>query len=329
EKAYRALTAVNFEGERAVDPVAAIRASYQRGVTDEFILPVLMTNPDDTPIAPVKEGDSFIFFNFRPDRARELTQALCAPNFDKFSVVKSPLGLSYVGMAEYSAAFEAFQDYRTAFPPQALTGIFGDIIADAGLTQLRIAETEKYAHVTFFFNGGREEPFVGEERILVPSPKIATYDLQPEMSAPEVTDRLLRVIADGPPDVIILNFANGDMIGHTGIFDAAVLAFEAVDSCLAQIVPAILDHNGVALITADHGNLEEMIDPVTGGPFTAHTLNPVWLVGVGLEGGTLDDGRLADLAPTMLDLLGLKKSGEMTGHSLWRRGLSLGRDYTE
>jgi|LSQX01.1.fsa_nt_gb 2,3-bisphosphoglycerate-independent phosphoglycerate mutase len=319
ERAYRALTAQGFAGERAVDPVAAIRESYKRGVTDEFIVPVLMTNPDGTPVAPIKKGDSFIFFNFRPDRARELTRAFCDPDFDKFPVAHSPLGLTYVGMAEYSAEFAAYKDYRTAYLPQNLTGIFGEIIADAGLTQLRIAETEKYAHVTFFFNGGREEPFVGEERILVPSPSVATYDLQPEMSAPEVTDKLLDVIAGCPPDVIILNFANGDMIGHTGIFDAAVIALETVDRCLAKIVPAILERGGLALITADHGNLEEMIDPIHGGPFTAHTTNPVWLIGVGLECGTLDEGRLADLAPTMLDLMGLKKSQDMTGHSLWQR----------
>ena len=319
EKAYRALTAVGFDGERATDPVAAIRASYARGVTDEFILPVLMADDDGNPVAPVKSGDSFIFFNFRPDRARELTRAFCQPGFKEFPVTASPLGLAYVGMAEYSADFETFKDFRTAFPPQSLTGIFGQVIADAGLTQLRIAETEKYAHVTFFFNGGREEPFPGERRILVPSPKVATYDLQPEMSAFEVTGRLLEAIEESAPDVIILNFANGDMIGHTGIFDAAVRSLEVVDQCMSRIVPAVLSRGGIAFITADHGNLEEMIDPANGGSFTAHTTNPVKLIGAGLGRGRLEDGRLADLAPTMLDVLGLEKPREMTGHSLWKR----------
>ena len=316
EKAYRAMTDFDFEGQRALDPLAAVQASYEAGVTDEFILPVLMTHEDGSPLAPVKAGDSFIFFNFRPDRARELTRAFCQPGFDHFPVLKSPLGLTYVGMAEYSADFEGFSDYRTAFPPQALEGIFGDIIARAGLTQLRIAETEKYAHVTFFFNGGREEAFPGEVRILVPSPSVATYDLQPEMSAPEVTDRLLEALAQDPPDVIILNYANGDMIGHTGIFQAAVQAMETVDACLARLVPAILDLGGAALITADHGNLEGMLDRAHGGPLTAHTTNPVPLIGAGLEGMTLADGRLADLAPTMLALLGLDKAPQMTGQSL-------------
>lgn len=319
EKAYRALTAEAFEGERALDPLAAVRASYARGVTDEFIVPVLITEPDGRPVAPVKPGDSFIFFNFRPDRARELTRAFCEPAFDKFPVAQSPLGLAYVGMAEYSADFESFDDYRTAYPPERLTGVLGEVVSEAGLTQLRIAETEKYAHVTFFLNGGREEAFAGEERILVPSPAVATYDLQPEMSAPEVTDRLLAALADQPPDVIILNFANGDMIGHTGIFDAAVKALETVDRCLSRIVPAILERGGVALITADHGNLEEMVEPGQGGPFTAHTTNPVKLIGAGLVSGCLRDGRLADLAPTMLDILGLERPGEMTGRSLWDR----------
>lgn len=319
EMAYRAMTAVDFNGERAMDPLAAIAASYERGVTDEFIVPLLLTDQEGKPAGPVKEGDSLIFFNFRPDRARELTRAFCQPGFDHFPAVKSPLGLHYVCMTEYSAEFEAFSTLRTAFPPQALSGIFGEVISLAGLTQLRIAETEKYAHVTFFFNGGREESFSGEERILVPSPKVATYDLKPEMSAYEVTDRLLAALEKKAPDVIILNYANGDMVGHTGIFDAGVRALEAVDACLAKLVPAILDRGGLALITADHGNLEEMVDPSRDVAFTAHTTNPVLLIGAGLDEGDLMDGRLADLAPTMLDLLGLEMPGEMTGHSLWRR----------
>lgn len=316
EKAYRCLTAVGFDGVRAHDPLEAIRSSYNQGVTDEFISPVLMVDACGAPSAPIREGDSFVFFNFRPDRARELTRAFCQPDFDKFPVVKSPLGLQYVGMAEYSADFSAFPDYATAFPPEDLTGTFGEVVADAGLRQLRIAETEKYAHVTFFFNGGREEPYRGEERILVPSPKVETYDLLPAMSAFEVTDKLLEVLHGDAPDVIILNYANGDMVGHTGLFDAACRAMEAVDKCLARVVPVIIEKGGIALITADHGNLEEMFDPVNGGPFTAHTTNDVWLIGAGLDEGGLSDGRLADLGPTMLDLLGLERSDGMTGHSL-------------
>ncbi len=316
EKAYRCLTAEGFEGQRAIDPIEAIRSSYDRGVTDEFIVPVLLTDESGEPIAPIREGDSFIFFNFRPDRARELTRAFCQPGFDKFRVAHTPMGLHYVGMTEYSADFSSFPNFMTAYPPEELTGTFGEIVSDAGLRQLRIAETEKYAHVTFFFNGGREEPYSGEDRILVPSPQVETYDLQPEMSAPEVTDKLLEAL-EQTPDVIILNYANGDMVGHTGFFDAACRAMETVDQSLSRIVPAILDLGGIALITADHGNLEEMIDVVNGGPFTAHTTNPVWLIGAGLEEGILSDGRLADLAPTMLDILGLEKSPGMTGRSLW------------
>ena len=319
EKAYRAMTAVNFDGTRAVDPRQAIKASYDAGVTDEFIVPVLMTDEDGAPVAPVTSGDSLIFFNFRPDRAREITRAFCEAHFDKFPVLRSPLGLSYVGMAEYSADFDAYEDYHTAFPPTHLTGIFGEVIQNANMTQLRIAETEKYAHVTFFFNGGREEPFRGEERILVPSPSVPTYDEQPEMSAPEVTARLLDAIENEHFDVIILNFANGDMIGHTGQFDAAISAMETVDDAVGQIVRALLQKGGVALITADHGNLEEMIDHKHDGPFTAHTTNPVRLIAAGLKEGRLNDGRLADLAPTMLDILGLDVPKEMTGTSLWIR----------
>ena len=316
EKAYRCLTAVDFDGVRARDPIEAIRASYEQGVTDEFIVPVLMVDEDDEPIAPIQEGDSFIFFNFRPDRARELTRVFCQPGFDKFPVIKSPLGLHYVGMAEYSADFSTFPDYETAYPPEELTGTFGEVVSNAGLRQLRIAETGKYAHDTFFGSGGREDPYHGEERILVTSPKVETYDLQPEMSALEVTDKLLETLDRDPPDVIILNYANGDMVGHTGVFDAACRAMETVDKCLARVVPAILEQGGVALITADHGNLEEMIDLVNGGPFTAHTTNDVWLIGAGLDQCDLSDGRLADLAPTMLELLELERSPGMTGRSL-------------
>ena len=227
------------------------------------------------------------------------------------------MGLHYVTFTEYSADFDHFPDLFVAWPPLNLSGTFGEVISKAGLKQLRIAETEKYAHVTFFFNGGREISYEGEERILVPSPSVPTYDLKPEMSAYEVTDRLLEAISDDHLDVIILNYANGDMVGHTGVFEAAVKAIEAVDQCLSRIVPAIVDRGGVALITSDHGNCETMIDPDTNEPFTAHTTNPVWLIGSGLSGGHLEEGRLADLAPTLLDIVGLPKSDEMTGQSLW------------
>lgn len=317
EKAYRALTAVNFQGETAKEPLEAIRRSYDSGVTDEFIVPVVMVHEDGSAVAPVKPGDAFVFFNFRPDRARELTRAFCDPSFDKFPAEHVPMGLHYVTFTEYSADFDHFPDLFVAWPPLNLSGTFGEVISKAGLKQLRIAETEKYAHVTFFFNGGREISYEGEERILVPSPSVPTYDLKPEMSAYEVTDRLLEAISDDHLDVIILNYANGDMVGHTGVFEAAVKAIEAVDQCLSRIVPAIVDRGGVALITSDHGNCETMIDPDTNEPFTAHTTNPVWLIGSGLSGGHLEEGRLADLAPTLLDIVGLPKSDEMTGQSLW------------
>ncbi|MGI6157307.1 MAG: 2,3-bisphosphoglycerate-independent phosphoglycerate mutase [Saccharofermentanales bacterium] len=319
ELAYRALTADGFEGETTTDPVAAVRASYAEGVTDEFIVPVVVVDEHGDPVGPVCPGDSFIFFNFRPDRAREMTRALCEPGFDRFPVKHTPFGLTYVCMTEYMADFNAFPNLAVAYPPEDITGTIGEILADAGVTQLRIAETEKYAHVTFFFNGGRETPYAHESRELVPSPDVSTYDLQPEMSAPKVTERLLDIMRNDPVDVIILNYANGDMVGHTGVFDAAVRAMETVDRCLSEIVPEILDRGGVALITADHGNLEQMIDRVHGGAFTAHTTNPVWLIGCGLKDGSLEDGRLADIAPTMLDILGISPSNEMTGHSLWHR----------
>lgn len=319
EKAYRALTAVNFEGKTSRDPLETIRTSYDLGVTDEFIVPVVMVDDDGSAVAPVKPGDAFIFFNFRPDRARELTRAFCEPSFDKFPTEYVPMGLHYVTFTEYSADFDHFPDLFVAWPPLELTGTFGEVISKAGLRQLRIAETEKYAHVTFFFNGGREISYEGEERILVPSPSVPTYDLKPEMSAYVVTDRLLEALSNDHLDVIILNYANGDMVGHTGVFEAAVKAIEAVDHCLSRAVPAIVDRGGVALITADHGNCEAMIDPITNETFTAHTTNPVWLIGAGLSGGHLEKGRLADLAPTLLDIIGLPKSDEMTGHSLWVR----------
>ena len=307
ELAYRAL--VCGEGVRAEDPAAAVEASYQAGVTDEFVKPVVCLED-----ARIEHRDSVIFYNFRPDRAREITRALVDPDFSGFD---RPGGLVlpyYVCFTQYDAAMP---NVHVAFKPQVLTNIFGEYIAQQGLTQLRIAETEKYAHVTFFFNGGEERSFPGEDRILVNSPKVATYDLQPEMSAFEVTDKCCAAIESGKYDVIILNLANCDMVGHTGVFDAAVRAVETVDVCVGRLVASVEKMGGKALITADHGNADRMLDE-EGKPFTAHTtaLVPVILVG---SGRSIHDGKLCDLAPTMLELLGLPQPSEITGVSLLDR----------
>ncbi len=307
ELAYRAL--VCGEGVRAEDPAAAVEASYQAGVTDEFVKPVVCLED-----ARIEHRDSVIFYNFRPDRAREITRALVDPDFSGFD---RPGGLVlpyYVCFTQYDAAMP---NVHVAFKPQVLTNIFGEYIAQQGLTQLRIAETEKYAHVTFFFNGGEERSFPGEDRILVNSPKVATYDLQPEMSAFEVTDKCCAAIESGKYDVIILNLANCDMVGHTGVFDAAVRAVETVDACVGRLVASVEKMGGKALITADHGNADRMLDE-EGKPFTAHTtaLVPVILVG---SGRSIHDGKLCDLAPTMLELLGLPQPSEITGVSLLDR----------
>ena len=307
ELAYRAL--VCGEGVRAEDPAAAVEASYQAGVTDEFVKPVVCLED-----ARIEHRDSVIFYNFRPDRAREITRALVDPDFSGFD---RPGGLVlpyYVCFTQYDAAMP---NVHVAFKPQVLTNIFGEYIAQQGLTQLRIAETEKYAHVTFFFNGGEERSFPGEDRILVNSPKVATYDLQPEMSAFEVTDKCCAAIESGKYDVIILNLANCDMVGHTGVFDAAVRAVETVDACVGRLVASVEKMGGKALITADHGNADRMLDE-EGKPFTAHTtaLVPVILVG---SGRSVHDGKLCDLAPTMLELLGLPQPPEITGVSLLDR----------
>lgn len=309
EKAYGAI--VSGKGEKAASAAAAVQNSYDRELTDEFILPTVITGTDGT----VKDGDGIIFFNFRSDRAREITRALALPDFDGFTRGKPPQLASYVCMTEYDATF----GLPIAFSQELLTNIFGDVLAKAGKRQLRIAETEKYAHVTFFFNGGVEEPFPLEERALIPSPKeVATYDQKPEMSAYLVTDRLLQLLDEDRFDVIILNLANCDMVGHTGKLAAAIKAVEAVDDCVGRIIAKVVAQGGAALITADHGNAEQMVDE-TGGPQTAHTTNPVWLIlvdgkrkGVTLNAG----GKLADLAPTMLAMLGLPKPQEMTGESL-------------
>lgn len=275
---------VNGEGKKHTDPIIAIEKSYEQEVFDEFVEPIVMCNNDGTPVAKIEENDSVIFFNFRPDRARQITRSLVDKSFDGFD--KKDLNLYFVCFTQYD---ETMPNVHVAFKPTKLNNTFGEYISKKGLKQLRIAETEKYAHVTFFFNGGEEKVFEGEDRILVPSPKVATYDLKPEMSAYEVTDKLIEAINQDKYDNIILNFANPDMVGHTGILDAAIKAIETIDECVGKIVDVIKEKEGVILITADHGNSEQMIDYKTGEPHTAHTTNPVPLILVGMEGVSLKE----------------------------------------
>lgn len=312
EKAYRAW--VSGDAVVADSAIEAITTSYAQGVTDEFVLPTCIRQADGT-IHCIADGDAMIFFNFRSDRAREITRALTQEPFDGFVRESFPSLSSFVCMTEYDATFSL----PVAFEQEALDDLLGEVLSTAGLQQLRIAETEKYAHVTFFFNGGIEEPFPGEDRVLIPSPKdVATYDLKPEMSASAVAAEACRRLALGTYDVVILNFANCDMVGHTGILDAAVQAVEAVDRAVGEVVAETQRQGGIALITADHGNAEQMLDE-HGEPHTAHTCNPVWFVLVGEDriGTALrEGGRLADVAPTMLELLGLTRPAAMTGESL-------------
>ena len=303
--AYDAI--VNGEGNKDPDPVAVMQKSYDAGVTDEFIVPTVATEG-----AGIKAGDSVIFFNFRPDRARELTRALVDPDFAGFEREKGFFPLTYICMTQYDATMP---NVEVAYRPESLTNTLGEYLSRLGKTQLRIAETEKYAHVTFFFNGGVEAPYEGEDRVLIPSPKVATYDLQPEMSAYAVTDEAVRRIESGRYDVIILNYANCDMVGHTGVYEAARLAVETVDECVGQVVEATSNMGGITLITADHGNAERMLEDDGTTPYTAHTTNlvPFYIVGASVR---LRDGRLCDIAPTMLDLMGLKKPAEMDGETL-------------
>ncbi len=305
EKAYAAI--VYGEGVEAECPVCAVKNSYKEDVTDEFVIPSVVKGG-----ATIQPNDSVIFFNFRPDRAREITRTLVDPDFDGFERKKGFFPVNFVCMTQYDATMP---NVDVAFKPQVLTNTLGEYISDKGMAQLRIAETEKYAHVTFFFNGGVEKQYPGEDRILVKSPSVATYDLQPEMSAYEVTDKLVPAIKSGKYDMIILNFANCDMVGHTGVFDAAVKAVEAVDDCVGRVVDAIKEMGGVALITADHGNADKMVDD-DGEPFTAHTTNPVPFCVIGYDCELKDGGRLADIAPTMLQILGLPQPKEMDGTSL-------------
>lgn len=305
EKAYAAM--VYGEGVEAECPVCAVKNSYKEDVTDEFVVPSVVKGG-----ATIQPNDSVIFFNFRPDRAREITRTLVDPDFDGFERKKGFFPVNFVCMTQYDATMP---NVDVAFKPQVLTNTLGEYISDKGMAQLRIAETEKYAHVTFFFNGGVEKQYPGEDRILVKSPAVATYDLQPEMSAYEVTDKLVPAIKSGKYDMIILNFANCDMVGHTGVFEAAVKAVEAVDDCVGRVVDAIKEMGGVALITADHGNADKMVDD-DGEPFTAHTTNPVPFCVIGYDCELKDGGRLADIAPTMLQILGLPQPEEMDGTSL-------------
>ena len=313
QKAYNAL--VNGEGEKASSALSAIEDSYQKEIFDEFILPTVITNNDE-PVAKIGKNDSVIFYNFRPDRAREITRTLVDKNFNEFETYKD-LNLFYVCMTSYD---ETMPNVNIAFKKEELKNTFGEYISKLGYTQLRIAETEKYAHVTFFFNGGEEKQYEGEDRILVPSPKVETYDLKPEMSAYEVTEKLIEAINSKKYDNIILNYANPDMVGHTGSLEAAIKAVETIDECVGKVVEAVEAQDGVLIITADHGNVEQMVDYKTGEPHTAHTTNPVPLILVGKENVELKEGRLADLAPTMLDLMNIEKPKEMTGMSIIRRG---------
>ena len=308
ERAYAAI--VYGQGELYPSATAGIQASYDKGVTDEFIEPFIVTEN-----AFIRRDDAVIFANFRPDRAREITRALVDPDFDGFAREEGNLPIKYVCMTQYDATMP---NVEVAFKPQSLKNTFGEYIADKGLTQLRIAETEKYAHVTFFFNGGVEKEYKNEDRALIKSPSVATYDLKPEMSAYEVTDEVVKRIEADKYDVIILNFANCDMVGHTGVIPAAVKAVEAVDTCVGRVLDALLAHGGCALVTADHGNADQMLEADGKSPFTAHTTNPVPLALVGRDDvkALAEGGVLADLAPTMLDLLGLEQPEEMTGHSL-------------
>jgi 2,3-bisphosphoglycerate-independent phosphoglycerate mutase len=339
--AYRAT--VEGVGPTAPDARAAVQQAYDNDVSDEFVLPTVIVNPDGTPVARVASGDALIFYNFRPDRGRQLTRAFVQPDFDAMvhkhyqaqAAQGQPLpktifqrgpqleDLYYATMTQYEEGLPV----RVAYPPHRVSNPLAQVVSAAGLQQFHTAETEKYPHVTFFLNGGREQPFEGEDRALVPSPKVATYDLQPEMSAAGVAEGLLKAIDSEKYDLIVVNFANPDMVGHTGVIPAVIKACETVDDCMGRVVLAVQALGGAVLIIADHGNAEQMIDPETGGPHTAHTTNPVPCILVAAPGLDLDKGqvslrsggRLADVAPTLLDLLGLPLAEEMTGRSLLER----------
>lgn len=309
EKAYAAM--VYRQGETAPTAHTAVGEAYQRGETDEFVSPTVVGADAG---AAIKPNDGVIFFNFRPDRARQLTRVFVDETFTGFELKNGFIALAFATMTQYDETLEV----SVAYPPQYLKNTLGEVFSAAGLKQLRIAETEKYAHVTFFFSGGEEKPYPGENRILVPSPKVATYDLQPEMSAVSVTDKVIEAIKSGTYDLIVLNYANGDMVGHTGKLAAAVDAVATVDKCVGRVVEAMRERGGISLITADHGNAECMLDEATGEPFTAHTTNvvPFIMVSERHRGSKLRSGRLSDIAPTILNLAGIEKPKEMTGASL-------------
>lgn len=311
EKAYKAMA--QGEGKEASCPVCAVKESYAAEVTDEFVEPIVVTQ-EGKPMATVKDGDSVVFYNFRPDRAREITRAFVDEDFTGFEREKR-LDLTYVCFTDYD---DTIQNKLVAFHKEEIRNTFGEYLAAHGMTQARIAETEKYAHVTFFFNGGIEEPNPGEDRILVNSPKVATYDLQPEMSAPEVCEKLVEAIESGKYDVVICNFANPDMVGHTGVQAAAIKAIETVDACVGKTVDAVKKMGGQMFICADHGNAEQLIDYETEEPFTAHTTNPVPFILVSSDPDLRlrEGGRLADIVPTLIDMMGMEQPKEMTGESL-------------
>jgi 2,3-bisphosphoglycerate-independent phosphoglycerate mutase len=308
EKAYRAM--VDADAPRFADASAVIADAYSKNTFDEFIVPALVGD-----YRGMQDGDGVLCFNFRADRVREILSAMLEADFSGFARSRAVHFAAAVGMAPYSDELD--RSMQTIFPPQSFTHILGEVVAQAGRKQLRMAETEKYPHVTYFLNGGREQPYAGEDRIMIPSPKVATYDLQPEMSAAELTDKAVAAIASGKYDLIVLNYANPDMVGHTGSLPAAIKAVETVDGGLGRIVEAIEKSGGALLITADHGNCEMMRDPQTGGPHTAHTTNPVPVMLVGVRNCALKaEGRLADIAPTLLELMDLPKPKEMTSTSL-------------
>lgn len=309
EKAWAAM--VLGQGNGFASPEAVIAGAYADGVNDEFIVPGVIGS-----YAGMQDGDGLLSFNFRSDRIREILAAVLEPAFSGFARSRVPALVGAVSMTSYSAEFD--KRMSALFAPQTLANGLGETVAKAGLKQVRMAETEKYPHVTYFFNGGEETPYSGEDRIMVPSPKVATYDLQPDMSAPELTEKAVAAISSGQYDLVVLNFANPDMVGHTGVLSAAIKAVETVDAGLGRIAEAVTKLGGALLVTADHGNCELMVDPVTGKPHTAHTTNPVPIMLIGGQAGALADGRLADISPTLLALMGLEQPAEMTGGSLLR-----------
>ena len=314
QKAYDAM--VEGDARKASDPMAAIKDSYNQGVTDEFVLPVVLTESEGSsqPVTTIQGGDAVMFFNYRADRARQMTRALTQPDLDTFPRRNFPENLFYVCMARYDKTFTL----PFVFPPQQLSHILAELLGELQLRNLRVAETEKYAHVTYFFNGGVEKAYPGEERILVPSPKVATYDLKPEMSAAGITENVVKAVEQGAFDVLVVNFANADMVGHSGKLEATIKAVETVDACLGAVYKAVRATGGAMIVTADHGNAELMVDPKTGGPHTAHTTNPVPLILIGEHppAELKEGGALADVAPTLLGMMGIQPPKEMTGHDL-------------